>query len=298
MTTSLRSVLSMLTLRQPSFWERSWKHRLGRQMIYIAICYVAILVTLLLMENFFLYGPRQAELDQPPPGIAVENIELTSARGDQIHAWWSKPNAWQPERGAVLFCHGNGGNLSHRGQVLIPWLQEMGLAVLLFDYPGYGQSSGTPNESGCYAAGDAAYDWLCEAAKVPVQRIILYGGSLGGGIATDLASRRPHRALVLVAAFTSFPDMAQKQYPWLPGRWLVRNRYKNLEKIAHCSGPIFIAHSPQDRLIPYSQGERLYAAAAEPKCFFSMPNYYHIDVPTADFYPALRAFLKRTEPEA
>lgn len=297
-TPSPRSVLSILTLRHPAFWERSWKHRLGRVMIYIALCYVAILVVLLLLENFFLYGPRQAELDQPPSGLVVEDIELTSVRGDRIHAWWSKPSAWQPEQGAVLFCHGNGGNLSHRGRVMIPWLHEMHLAVLLFDYPGYGHSSGVPSEAGCYAAGDAAYDWLCQTAQVPPQRILLYGGSLGGGIATDLAARRPHRALVLVAAFTSFPDMAQKQYPWLPGRWLVRNRYENLQKIARCSGPVFIAHAPQDRLIPFRQAERLYAAAAEPKYLFPMPDYHHVDIPTDEFYPALRAFLKRAKPAA
>ena len=122
----------------------------------------------------------------------------------------------------------------------------------MFDYPGFGRSSGQPSEAGCYAAGDAAYDWLREVQKVPGERIILYGGSLGGGTATDLASRRPHRALVLVACFTSFPDMAQTRFPWLPGRWLVHNRFDNLGKIADCRGPVFIAHGTRDGLIPFA----------------------------------------------
>jgi fermentation-respiration switch protein FrsA (DUF1100 family) len=287
--------LMFVTLRHPAFWEQSWKHRLGRISLYLAIGYVALLVFLLLLEDFFLYGPRQVELDRPPAGVQVEDIDLTSRRGDRIHAWWSKAEDWRPEQGAVLLCHGNGGNLSHRSQVLTYWTKEIGVAVLIFDYPGYGQSSGVPSEDGCYAAGDAAYDWLCEVARVPAERILLYGGSLGGGIATDLASRRPHRALVLVAAFTSFPDMAQTRFPWLPGRWLVRNRYDNLSKIARCRGPVFLAHSPQDGLIPFAQGERLFAAAPEPKRFFPMPNYHHVDVPTDDFYPALRRFLAECE---
>jgi fermentation-respiration switch protein FrsA (DUF1100 family) len=290
--------LALITLRQPAFWRRSWKHRLGRTIIYIDIIYISILLLLLSLEDVFLYGLHHAELVPPPKDVVVENVELASAHGERIHAWWSKPNDWRPEQGAVLFCHGNGGNLSYRGSVLKAWHQEMGVAVLLFDYPGYGLSSGEPSEAGCYAAGDAAYDWLVESRKVPPERILLYGGSLGGGIAVDLASRRPHRALVLVAAFTSFPDMAQKRFPWLPGRWLVRNRYDNLSKIAHCNTPVFIAHAPQDRLIPYLQAERLYAAAAEPKCLFAMPNYHHIDIPIPSFYPALRAFLQDSDGSA
>jgi fermentation-respiration switch protein FrsA (DUF1100 family) len=264
---------------------------LGRIVIYLAILYVAILVSLLLLEDFFLYGPREAELDKPPAGVAVEDIELPNSAGDPIHAWWSRSSHWRPEQGVVLICHGNGGNLSHRGRLLRQWMVEMGGAALIFDYPGYGRSNGVPSEAGCYAAGDAAFDWLLKVQRIPAERILLYGGSLGSGIATDLASRRPHRALVLVAAFTSFPDMAQTRYPWLPGRWLVRNRFDNLDKIAHCRGPVFIAHSPQDSLIPFEQAERLYAAAAEPKRFFPMPNEPHNDTPMVEFYPALRAFL-------
>jgi uncharacterized protein len=290
-TQRCRQALALLMLRRPAFWERSWKHRLSRLLVYLAIAYIAILVVLLLLEDQFLYGPRHVELGKPPAGMAVETVEMTSRRGEGIHAWWSKAKDWRPEQGAVLLCHGNGGNLSHRGRVLTHWIEEIGVAVLIFDYPGYGKSSGEPSEDGCYAAGEAAYDWLRESAQVPAERILLYGGSLGGGIATDLASRRPHWALVLVAAFTSFPDMAETRFPWLPGRWLVHNRFENIDKISRCRGPVFIAHSPEDRLIPFAQGERLFAAAPEPKRFFPMPNYHHVDVPTVDFYPALRRFL-------
>jgi fermentation-respiration switch protein FrsA (DUF1100 family) len=268
---------------------------MGLTMIFLAMAYVAVLVFLLLLEDFFLYGPRAVELDKPPAGVAVENVEMTSPLGGRIHGWWSKPKDWRPERGAVLIAHGNGGNLSHRGRLLRPWIEEMGLAVLIFDYPGYGRSDGTPTEAGCYAAGEAAYDWLHQVAQVPEQRIVLYGGSLGGGIATDLAERRPHRALVLVASFTSIPDMAQTRYPWLPARWLVHHRFDNLSKIAHCRGPVFIAHSPCDGLIPFEQAQRLFAAAPGPKRLFPMPDYPHIDVPVDAFYPALRRFLHECE---
>lgn len=287
--------LALLALRQPAFWERSWKHHLARMLIYLAVCYLAILGTLLLLEDRLLYGPRNADMVKAPAGITLEEIEMTSRLGHRIHAWWTVPKDWQPEQGAVLFCHGNGGNLTYRGRALPHWTGEMGQAVLLFDYPGYGRSSGEPSEEGCYAAGEAAYDWLRETAGVPAERLILYGGSLGGGTAVELAQHRPHRALVLVATFTSFPDIAQAHFPWLPSRWLVHNQFDNLGKIAACRRPVFIAHAPEDRTIPFAQGERLFAAAQEPKRFLTMWNYRHNDLPTIDFYPALRDFLAECE---
>jgi pimeloyl-ACP methyl ester carboxylesterase len=290
-----RRGFAVLTLRAPSFWERSWKHRLARLVVYLAAFYVAFLVLLLALEDRFLYGPRDAILYDPPAGLEIENVEMTSRLGDRIHAWWSTPRGWRPEQGAVIFCHGNAFNLSIRAGVMPHWHRDLGQAVLLFDYPGYGRSSGSPSEAGCYAAGEAAYDWLTGVQNVPGEGIILYGGSLGGGTATELARNRPHRALVLVASFTSFPDMAQLRFPFMPGRWLVRNQFDNLGKIADCKGPVFIAHGTLDDLIPLEQGERLFAAASEPKRLLRMVNFRHNDLPADEFYPALRAFLADCE---
>ena len=100
---------------------------------------------------------------------------------------------------------------------------------------------------------------------VAPQRIVLFGGSLGGGVATELATRHPHRALVLVSTFTSFPDEAQDVVPWLPGKWLARNQYNNLAKLASIRGPVFVAHGTQDELISYHMSEKLYHAASGPK---------------------------------
>jgi fermentation-respiration switch protein FrsA (DUF1100 family) len=262
-------------------------------------CYVGILVVLLFFENWFLFKPYRADEHwaDPPAGLTVEDVELRGANNTRLHAWWSKPEGWHPVHGALLYCHGNAGNLSHRGESLRRWHTVHGLAVLIFDYPGYGRSEGKPTEAGCYAAGDAAYTWLTTVAKVPADRVILYGGSLGGAIAIDLAARHPHRAVVLVSAFTSFPDMAQKTFPWLPARWLVRNRLDNLTKIATLKTPIFIAHGTADGLIPFSHGERLYQAAHEPKRFFPMPGTGHEQVPVEELHEAIRRFLAETDAE-
>jgi fermentation-respiration switch protein FrsA (DUF1100 family) len=291
--------VSILLLRRVPFWERSWKRRACRVVALCTYGYLAIVVVMLSLEDRLLYLPGSAaEWASPPSGLPIQDVELTGRDGNRVHAWWSAPTGWGPSQGAVLFCHGNGGNLSHRGWALHSWHKEMRMAVLLFDYPGFGRSEGKPSEAGCYAAADTAYDWLVKSQKVPPERIVLYGGSLGGGVATDLATRRPHRALVLVSAFTSFPDMAQQQYPWLPGRWLVHNQFDNLGKIAACRGPVFLAHGRDDHLIPLRHAEHLFAAAGEPKQLVIMANYSHNDAPNDDVFPVLRRFLDEHAPLA
>jgi fermentation-respiration switch protein FrsA (DUF1100 family) len=248
------------------------------------------------LVSYFLFHPigHTHDWQPPPPGLPVEDLDLTSSEGTRIHAWWAVPPGWQPANGAMLYCHGNAGNLSHRGEGLRRWLDLMGMAVLIFDYPGYGKSGGTPTEAGCYAAADAAYERIL-AAGVPAERVLAYGGSLGGAVAIDVASRRPHRALVLVAAFSSLEDMARRQFPLLPTRWLVRDQWDNLTKIRRCRHGVFIAHGTADRVVPFSQGQRLFSAAPEPREFFPMPGHDHHHTPGPEFYRALRGFLARTE---
>jgi fermentation-respiration switch protein FrsA (DUF1100 family) len=255
-----------------------------------------VLIVLLFFENKMLFVPTAAGDDWvAPPNGRVQDIIMESADGTRIHAWWCPTANWNPSQGAVLYCHGNAGNLSHRSASIARWQEQLGQAVLIFDYPGYGRSTGKPSEAGCYAAADAAYDWLVQSQKVPPEDILLYGGSLGGGVAVDVANRRPHRALILVSTFTSIPDMAQNRFPWLPARWLVRNRFESLAKIVTCRRPIFIAHGTADRTVPFTQGERLFAAALEPKRFLAMAGLDHNHTPIPEFYVAVRQFLGETD---
>src|SRR5262249_49120336 len=154
-------------------------------------------------------------------------------------------------------------------------IQDFKTSVLIIDYPGYGRSQGKPSEAGCSAAAQAAYDWLTTTKNVPAKRILIYGSSLGGAIATDLASKNPHRALVLLMTFSSLPVGAQWLYRGLRARWLVRSHLNSRAKIGKGAAPIFIAHGPADDIIPISLGERLYQAAPEPKRFLRMEGRGH-----------------------
>lgn len=249
------------------------------------------------IENAFLFRPTPASREWlSPPNDRVRDVELRLADGTVIHAWWCPTQNWGPSQGALLNCHGNGGNLSHRAASIDRWQKEMGLAVLIFDYPGYGKSHGRPSEAGCYAAADAAYDWLLNEQRVPAERILIYGGSLGGAVAVDVGSRREHRGLVLVSTFASVHDMALQRFPWLPVRRLLHPRFDTIGKIERCRRPLFLAHGTADRVVAFSQGERLFARANEPKEFFRMEGLDHNHTPLPEFYPRLRDFSNRHAP--
>ena len=286
---SPQSAAPRLSLRQRLLWLL-WR---------ALICYLGVIVVLLMLENYLIFHPLRASQDWlPPPNERVEDVELSTTDGVMIHAWWCPTEHWEPSLGALLTCHGNAGNLSHRGAGVEHWQRYLGLSVLIFDYPGYGRSQGSPSEAGCYAAADAAYDWLVNKLGVAPQKILIDGGSLGGAVAVDLASRRPHRALVLRSTFTSIADMAQRQFPWLPARWLVRNRFDSLAKIGKCTKPIFIAHGTADSLIPFSQSKRLFDAAGQPKHFFPLAGADHNDMLPPEFHRAVGKFLQEAETES
>lgn len=270
-----------------------WRRYLLRGLIALGAIYLLLVGGLLAFEDRFVFRPnaRGGQWVAPPESLPVEEVWLESAEGQDIHAWWCpQPGA----NGAVLFCHGNAGNLSQRSGDIQKVRDGLNASVLIFDYPGFGRSGGAPSEAGCYGAADAAYDWL--TTRVPAERIVLFGQSLGGGVATDLASRRPHRALVLFKTFTSIPDVAFSQYPFLPTSWLLRNRFENLQKIDRCRQPLFIAHGDCDRLIPLTQAERLYEQAPGPKQFLLLPGCGHNGGVPRDVMAQAAAFLKDKAP--
>jgi pimeloyl-ACP methyl ester carboxylesterase len=264
------------------------KKRLLLFAVIASTCYIACLVALLLLEDHFLYRSargKDAVWPVVPVDMDVQDLHLRIG-GGVIHARWCSHRG---AHGAVLFCHGNAGSIGTHLKPIQAISKELDASVLIFDYPGFGMSEGSPSETGCYAAALAAYDWL--AHQESPERIIILGQSLGGGVATELASRRPHRALALFKTFTSFPDVAQYQVPLFPARWLVSNRYDNLDKIRLC-GPTFIAHGDCDRLIPLKQAERLFRAAQEPKRLVVLKGYGHQGAITQEVLAALADFLK------
>jgi pimeloyl-ACP methyl ester carboxylesterase len=264
-----------------------WRWR--RWLIGLVATYVGILLVLLALENRFIYRPTTAaESWRDPPDPAVQDVYLDLSTGERIHGWWwPRPNTTR----AILYCHGNALNLSHRGGSLARWSDTLDGSILIFDYPGFGRSTGAPTERSCLAAGAAAWNWLNTEQKISAENIVLCGASLGGAVATDLAHEHGCRALVLIKAFTSIPDMATARFPWLPARYFVRHRFDNLSKLPQIHRPVFITHGTGDRVVPYVHGERLFAAANEPKLFAPLAGDDHLDKLPDELFTRLRRFV-------
>ena len=196
-------------------------------------------------------------------GLPFEEVRLDTEDGERLHAWWLPA---EEERAVVLFCHGNAGNISGRLGTLRAF-HRLGLSTFIFDYRGYGRSTGSPSEAGLYLDAETAWTYLTRNRGIEPDRIVVFGRSLGGGVATWLAARYEPRMLVLEATFTSIPDVAAELYPFVPARLFVRARFDNSARLHELDVPLLILHSRDDAIIPFAQGRRLYEAAAGPKTF-------------------------------
>jgi fermentation-respiration switch protein FrsA (DUF1100 family) len=265
-----------------------------------------LLRTLLLLAVFFMLfrwfersqvyhptrtvDPRAKELAQP-----VEDVFFKTSDGLELNAWFFPAPAGSTRRQfVVLLCHGNGGNISHRVDVCEA-LREAGVNVLSFDYRGYGLSEGRPGEEGTYLDAQAAYAWARRREFEPT-RIIAYGESLGGAVASELCRREKTGGLILQSTFTSIPDIGSELYPWLPVRWLSRIRYDTLARLPQVDVPVLVMHSRGDGIIGYKHSERNFAAANEPKLFCELQGD-HNDPMTDQkgFRESLEKFLKLVE---
>ena len=220
--------------------------------------YLLGLAGVLLLQPRLLYFPGEAP--PPPPsltGCTCEEVRFQTEDGETLSAWFLSV---ADPLGAVIFSHGNAGNIAGRlgaGRALA----EMGFSVLLYDYRGFGASSGSPDEEGTYLDAEAAHRWLVEEGGFAPSKVVAYGRSLGGGVATELALRQPVAGVFLESTFTSIPDMASEVYPWIPLRWFPCIEYDNLTKVLALEVPLAVAHSPDDQLIPLQMGEALAKAA-------------------------------------
>lgn len=256
------------------------------------LAWLFVVVAAMFLENSLIYFPAvYPEGDWNPAGLPVEDAWFQAADGTRLHGWYvPKENA----RAAVLFCHGNGGNITHRVDALTMLNRRAAVSVLIFDYRGYGRSEGKPSEAGVLADARAARAWLAAREKIAEADIVLLGESLGGAVAVDLAARDGARVLVLESTFSSLPDVAAYHYPFLPVRWAMRSQFDAVGKIGMYHGPLFQAHGDVDTIVPLQFGRHLFEAANEPKQFLPLPGHDHNDPMPAEFYEAVAVFLSQS----
>jgi fermentation-respiration switch protein FrsA (DUF1100 family) len=254
-----------------------------RSLIFLRRIAIALLVAivfwtalLMIFEESFIYFPHKY-----PQGIYgdarfiphLQDCWITTEDSVKIHGWFAPADS---AIATLVISHGNAGNISYRIPI-IRELQRRRFNVLMYDYRGYGRSEGSPDEEGTYRDGRAAFDYALSLPQVNPGSIVLWGTSLGGAVAIDVATQRQAAGLILESTFSSAGDVARTLYPFLPVHLLLRTEFNSIQKIQGINVPLLMMHGAKDSIIPIELGRRLFAAANDPKQFYEIPNADHND---------------------
>lgn len=267
-------------------------------LIGIAIGVLALLALVVLgapyLERQLMYFPYPLRSSPASAGLAdVAERTLETPDGQRLIAWYGKA---RPGRPTLLYFHGNGGGLAARAD-RIRFFLDRGIGVFILAYRGYSGSTGIPSERANVADALLAYDTLAKEG-VKARDIVLYGESLGSGIAVQVAAARPVGGVILDAPYTSIVDVAERFYPYLPGRWLMTDRYETMHYIGDINAPLLIVHGEADGVIPIEMGRAVFAAAKEPKELATFPMAGHSDHPQFGSYDAILKWLEKIRPAA
>lgn len=258
--------------------------------IALAAVYAALVGALYAGQRSLMYPRSTERATAAAAGLAgFADITIETADGERIVAW-HKPA--EPGRATLLYFHGNGGSLLGRsGRARL--LSADGRGLLLVSYRGYSGSTGSPTEQGLRADARASHAWLAE--RVPPRRIVLYGESLGSAVAVHLAAERPVGGVILDAPFTSIADVARLQYWYAPVDGLLWDQHRSIAVIGRIDAPLLVLHGDRDGVVPIGLGERLFAAAPEPKRFVRLAGVDHVGVLEHGGLEPIRAFLAEIE---
>jgi uncharacterized protein len=280
------------------------KRRTVEILLLLAIGFVAIVLWLRWNEPRMLYYPvREIESTPARLGLKYEDLTLTTSDDIRINGWYLPASESSITDFAtpttVLFFHGNAGNMADRFEKL-DVLHSLGADVMIIDYRGYGRSEGKPNEEGTYRDAQAAYVYLTKTLNREPKTVVAYGESLGSAVAADLASKVEVGGLVLEEAFTSIPDVGQRMFPFLPVRWLVRNKYDTLSKMPRIHVPLLILHSRDDEFFDLRHAQRILAAANEPKQLIELRGSHNdaFLISAGAYRNGLKEFLARVSDPA
>ena len=268
-------------------------HQLQRLSRFLLVVYAFLCIGMMALEGYLVYPiPNSTPTSSSNP--TIEDIHIVTEDGIKLHGlYFSHPN---PQY-RILYCHGNGEDVSHNRNFVAKLRDSLQASILLFDYRGYGKSEGAPFEAGLIQDGLVAQTWLAKRTNCLPHDIVLWGRSLGGGIAVAIAQQQGARALILQNTFHDMTEVAASKFPWLPVRWIMRNRFPSIERIQQYQGPLLQCHGTADQVIPYPMGQKLFkAATSQEKMFLKIVHGGHNDPAPAAFLEALPEFLK-TLPE-
>ena len=243
--------------------------------VVLAVVYLLFGLYLFLFQSEYVYYPKYPErmiTDTPKSiGLTYEKILLEVEKGERISGWFVTV---ENSRGVLLFCHGNAANIGHRLES-VRIFAELCLDILIFDYRGYGESEGKPSESNTYEDAETAWRYLVEERHINPEKIIVFGRSLGGGIASYIASRFSPGMLILESTFTFLPDVAAPRFPFFPVRLIMRIKYPTSEYLNDVNCPVLVIHSRDDEEIPFSHSQKLFEIVTAPKVFLEIKGTHN-----------------------
>lgn len=257
-------------------------------LVLVVLGYGGLLALMYVFQRALMYFPDPARIPPAAAGLPqAEEVMLTSADGEKLIAWHVPPRGDKP---VVIYFQGNAEGLAARvGR--FTWLTADGIGLLALSYRGYGGSTGMPSETGLILDAEAAYEFA--AARYPTKRIIVFGESLGTGVATALAAEREIGGLILDAPFTSIADVGAAAYPFAPVRWLIKDAFRSDERIVRVKVPLLVLHGERDRIVPIAFGERLFALAREPKRMVRFPLGGHVNLDDFGAEAFVKEFLAK-----
>jgi len=259
-------------------------------LITLLVGYGAISTLAYFAQRSLMYFPERTRTAPAAAGLPqADEVFLTTSDNERVIAWHVAPRDDKP---VVLYFHGNGGALSWRAERFERIVAD-GTGLVALSYRGYGGSSGQPSEAGLLRDADALYGFA--RARYPAARLVLYGESLGSGVAAALAAEREVGKVILEAPFTSAVDIGAAAYPFLPVRLLMHDRFRSDERIGKVTAPVLVLHGERDTVVPIRYGERLYALISAPKKFVRFPEGHHSDLDSHGAQAAVRDFLARNK---
>ncbi len=244
--------------------------------VVCAILYATLVVVMTVFQRKLLYHPDKHIGAAEQYGlVGFSEYFVKTADGISVQMWYKPAKAGEK---TIIYYHGNASHIGNRAGIYSALAGE-GFGVLALSYRGYGKSDGEPSEQGIYSDARSAINFLTETQKIPLDKIILYGESLGSGVAVQMASEQKFAALVLQAPYTSVTNRAAEIYWFLPVRLMLRDHFESLNKISLVKSPVLIFHGELDATIPIEHGKQLLAAANEPKqaVFFADVEHNNFD---------------------
>jgi uncharacterized protein len=240
-------------------------------LIIFGMLYVTVLAGMYFMQRNIQYLPSGSAILPSEAGLpGTQSVFVQTSDGEKIQAWYHKA---QPDKPTILYFHGNGGGISTRPNKQA-FFAKLGFGLLAVSYRGYQGSTGSPTEQGLHLDAEAAYLWLLESGVAPADIVVL-GESLGTGVAVQLAARHQVKAIALEAPYANAVDVGADRYWFLPVRWLMKDQFRSADHIDKVNAPLLVLHGTADKTIPFSQGEKLFKLANQPKQMVVMIDVGH-----------------------